>query len=358
MPSDKPTSKLSEHRRSNKPIMEKKRRARINNCLNELKNLLLEAMRKDPARHSKLEKADILEMTVKHLQHLQRQQMALAVAADPGVVTKYRAGFNECAEEVSRYMGTLDGIESPVKQRLLNHLANCINGLQGVVAVGALSRSVVAGSLVGGAGGVGISPVQLIPSRLPGGEMALLVQNRAVAGWQFANQPSVYGRNGAAVPAGRAFQPEGVTPLEVTPQTFLTVDVDCLRHQSSPILADESFSPSPCRSPDSCGSNSPSSSTSDCSDHLRFRHSDVSQSCDACIPECTGWNSRCQRPQAAGHVRNHLMLASDGGRDVELGSHRRFEKQQDVMVRCDRAEPEALIPVDLSKDADRMWRPW
>lgn len=32
---------------SNKPIMEKKRRARINNCLNELKNLLLEAMRKD-----------------------------------------------------------------------------------------------------------------------------------------------------------------------------------------------------------------------------------------------------------------------------------------------------------------------
>ena len=27
--------------------MEKRRRARINNCLNELKNLLLEAMKKD-----------------------------------------------------------------------------------------------------------------------------------------------------------------------------------------------------------------------------------------------------------------------------------------------------------------------
>lgn len=32
---------------SNKPIMEKKRRARINHCLNELKTLILEAMKKD-----------------------------------------------------------------------------------------------------------------------------------------------------------------------------------------------------------------------------------------------------------------------------------------------------------------------
>lgn len=32
---------------SNKPIMEKKRRARINHCLNELKSLILDAMKKD-----------------------------------------------------------------------------------------------------------------------------------------------------------------------------------------------------------------------------------------------------------------------------------------------------------------------
>jgi hypothetical protein len=32
---------------SNKPIMEKRRRARINHCLNELKNLILDAMNKD-----------------------------------------------------------------------------------------------------------------------------------------------------------------------------------------------------------------------------------------------------------------------------------------------------------------------
>jgi hypothetical protein len=32
---------------SNKPIMEKRRRARINNCLAQLKSLVLESMRKD-----------------------------------------------------------------------------------------------------------------------------------------------------------------------------------------------------------------------------------------------------------------------------------------------------------------------
>ncbi|RXG67985.1 Protein deadpan [Armadillidium vulgare] len=39
-----------------------------------------------PSRHSKLEKADILEMTVKHLQAVQRQQLAIAVANDPSVL--------------------------------------------------------------------------------------------------------------------------------------------------------------------------------------------------------------------------------------------------------------------------------
>lgn len=41
------TRRSGENRRSNKPIMEKRRRARINNCLNDLKTLILDAMKKD-----------------------------------------------------------------------------------------------------------------------------------------------------------------------------------------------------------------------------------------------------------------------------------------------------------------------
>uniref|UniRef100_A0A1B0B475 Protein hairy n=1 Tax=Glossina palpalis gambiensis TaxID=67801 RepID=A0A1B0B475_9MUSC len=113
-------------RRSNKPIMEKRRRARINNCLNELKTLLLDATKKDPARHSKLEKADILEKTVKHLQELQRQQAAMQQAIDPKIINKFKSGFTDCVNEVSRF----PGIDPGVKRRLLQHLQNCINGVK------------------------------------------------------------------------------------------------------------------------------------------------------------------------------------------------------------------------------------
>lgn len=113
-------------RKSNKPIMEKRRRARINNCLTQLKSLVLESMRKDSSQYSKLEKADILEMTVKHLRNLQRNQLASAMASDPTVVTKFRAGFHECANEVIRYLGTVQNVGSDVKSRLVSHLSACL----------------------------------------------------------------------------------------------------------------------------------------------------------------------------------------------------------------------------------------
>lgn len=125
----KPPTKASEHRRITKPIMEKKRRARINNSLNDLKALILEALNKDPARHSKLEKADILEMTVRHLQKLQRQQVAANIVNDPATLNKYRAGFSECASEVNRYLGNVDGFDQPLRQRILGHLNHCVNSL-------------------------------------------------------------------------------------------------------------------------------------------------------------------------------------------------------------------------------------
>ena len=37
--------------KSSKPLMEKRRRARINQSLNELKNLILEAMKKDVSKN-------------------------------------------------------------------------------------------------------------------------------------------------------------------------------------------------------------------------------------------------------------------------------------------------------------------
>ncbi|NXB99686.1 HES1 factor, partial [Orthonyx spaldingii] len=111
---------------SSKPIMEKRRRARINESLGQLKTLILDALKKDSSRHSKLEKADILEMTVKHLRNLQRAQMTAALSADPTVLGKYRAGFNECMNEVTRFLSTCEGVNTDVRTRLLSHLSACL----------------------------------------------------------------------------------------------------------------------------------------------------------------------------------------------------------------------------------------
>ncbi|TDH05676.1 hypothetical protein EPR50_G00124710 [Perca flavescens] len=128
---EKPRS-LTESRKSSKPIMEKRRRARINESLGQLKTLILDALKKDSSRHSKLEKADILEMTVKHLRNLQRLQMTAAVNTDPSVLGKYRAGFSECVGEVTRFLSTCEGVNTEVRTRLLSHLAACVSQINAV----------------------------------------------------------------------------------------------------------------------------------------------------------------------------------------------------------------------------------
>ncbi|XP_061452539.1 hairy/enhancer-of-split related with YRPW motif-like protein isoform X2 [Rhineura floridana] len=77
---------------------------------------------------SKLEKAEILQMTVDHLKMLHAIEGtgfldARALAVD------YRAlGFRECLTEVVRYLGTFKGKSStdPLQLRLLSHLNNCV----------------------------------------------------------------------------------------------------------------------------------------------------------------------------------------------------------------------------------------
>ncbi|XP_070610292.1 transcription factor HES-1 [Erythrolamprus reginae] len=123
---DKPRT-AAEQRKSSKPIMEKRRRARINESLGQLKTLILDALKKDSSRHSKLEKADILEMTVKHLRSLQRAQMAVALHTDPSALCKYRAGFNECLTEVTRFLSSCEAVNAEVRHRLLGHLAGCLS---------------------------------------------------------------------------------------------------------------------------------------------------------------------------------------------------------------------------------------
>ncbi|XP_075047348.1 transcription factor HES-3 [Mixophyes fleayi] len=83
-----------------KPLMEKKRRARINVSLEQLKSLL-EKNYSQNIRKRKLEKADILELTVKYMKTLQN---AVQAGAPVFRSAEYQAGFQNCLSSVSRFL--------------------------------------------------------------------------------------------------------------------------------------------------------------------------------------------------------------------------------------------------------------
>merc|ERR1712045_61517 len=120
-PVDEPMSRTEEYRKVMKPLIERKRRARINSCLDELKDLMMFALQSEGESISKLEKADVLELTVKHLRKLKRQQM---LAVNPGLdMDRYRAGYTTCATEVSRCLASTGS-------RLMSHLGHKLNTIE------------------------------------------------------------------------------------------------------------------------------------------------------------------------------------------------------------------------------------
>lgn len=115
-----------------KPMLERKRRARINRCLDELKELMVTALQSEGENVSKLEKADILELTVRHLHGLKRQQQ-LVIPQEQSYIDKFRAGFTQCAQEVTQFITTPSDIVDPVAgKKLLQHLGACVRQLETV----------------------------------------------------------------------------------------------------------------------------------------------------------------------------------------------------------------------------------
>lgn len=130
---------------------------------------------------------------MKHLQNVQRQQLAMAMASDPSVLRKFKNGFNECAVEIDQYIGKVDSVDTAMKQRVSSHLQKCINGIEQLAQLnfpGFSNLSFLSGAgvfnntpnkLLDGGANVGDQNnnprIQLIPSRLPTGELALLLPN-------------------------------------------------------------------------------------------------------------------------------------------------------------------------------------
>lgn len=61
---------------------------------------------------------------------------AAALSTDPSVLGKYRAGFSECMNEVTRFLSTCEGVNTEVRTRLLGHLANCMTQINAMTYPG------------------------------------------------------------------------------------------------------------------------------------------------------------------------------------------------------------------------------
>ena len=119
-----------------KPLLERKRRARINRCLDDLKDIMVAALQSEGESITKLEKADVLELTVRHLRKL-KQQNALGLTPQATYAGRFKAGYAHCAQEVSKFVSHLQTIQNTkpvldvnVSTRLLSHLGGCITALE------------------------------------------------------------------------------------------------------------------------------------------------------------------------------------------------------------------------------------
>ncbi|XP_033187211.1 enhancer of split mgamma protein-like [Bombus vosnesenskii] len=120
-----PVSKTYRYKKITKPLLERKRRARINKCLDELKNLMIDTLETEGEDISKLEKADILELTVRHLQRLQGSRSSglsgtITKNEEASAESRWLSGFGHCAAEAYRFLSAVPGEGA---ERLARHLA-------------------------------------------------------------------------------------------------------------------------------------------------------------------------------------------------------------------------------------------
>ncbi|KAG5847534.1 transcription cofactor HES-6-like [Anguilla rostrata] len=108
-------------RKTRKPLVEKKRRARINESLQELRSLIT-----DTDVQSKMENAEVLEMTVKRVEQILQNRTQEADTMNREASERFAAGYIQCMHEVHTFVSNCPGIDATVAAELLNHLLECM----------------------------------------------------------------------------------------------------------------------------------------------------------------------------------------------------------------------------------------
>ncbi|XP_037314982.2 transcription cofactor HES-6 [Pungitius pungitius] len=110
-------SGIKSDRKMRKPLVEKKRRARINESLQELRVLMADA-----DSQSKMENAEVLEMTVKRVESCLLNRAQEVDAASREACERFAAGYIQCMHDVHTFVSSCPEMEPTVAAELLNHL--------------------------------------------------------------------------------------------------------------------------------------------------------------------------------------------------------------------------------------------
>uniref|UniRef100_A0A6J0V691 Transcription factor HES-5-like isoform X1 n=1 Tax=Pogona vitticeps TaxID=103695 RepID=A0A6J0V691_9SAUR len=102
-----------------KPVVEKMRRDRINSSIEQLK-VLLEKEFQLHQPNSKLEKADILEMTVDYLKQQSQMQTKAAGPAHKDTQVDFKEGYSRCLQEAFHFM-SLHKVHNETQAMLVSH---------------------------------------------------------------------------------------------------------------------------------------------------------------------------------------------------------------------------------------------
>ena len=89
----------------------------------QLKDIMTVALQAEGENVSKLEKADILELTVRHL-HKLSQGRRLFPRNPLEDIQKFQAGYSSCAQEAASFLLSVPDVDVRMSQRLLSHLSS------------------------------------------------------------------------------------------------------------------------------------------------------------------------------------------------------------------------------------------
>ncbi|KAK6177536.1 hypothetical protein SNE40_015619 [Patella caerulea] len=111
-----------------KLLAEKKRRNRINECLNQIKNLLCEdsVSYQTDLDANKMEKSEILESAVEFI----KKKKYSSPSCPREDQSTYQQGFTRCFQEMTSFLGGVTEVSDNVKYALIQHVSRNIQSTQ------------------------------------------------------------------------------------------------------------------------------------------------------------------------------------------------------------------------------------